>query len=50
VQEDPAFVAAAVSAGALGYVLKYRVSIDLIPAVHEVLQGHAFASPSVLMQ
>ena len=50
VHEDPAFVAAAVSAGALGYVLKYRVSIDLIPAVREVLQGHAFASPSVLMQ
>jgi DNA-binding NarL/FixJ family response regulator len=50
VHEDPVFVAAAVSAGALGYVLKYRVSIDLIPAVREVLQGHAFASPSVLMQ
>ena len=48
--EDPVFVAAAISVGALGYVLKYRVSIDLIPAVREVLQGHAFASPSVLMQ
>src|ERR1700733_15223371 len=41
VHEDPVFVAAAVSAGALGYVLKYRVSIDLIPAVREVLQEHA---------
>ena len=50
VHEDPVFVAAAVSAGALGYVLKHRVSIDLVPAVREVLQGHAFASPSVNMQ
>lgn len=49
VHEDPAFVAAAVSAGALGYVLKHRVSSDLISAVREVLQGNAFASPSVSM-
>lgn len=50
VHEDPAFVAAAVSSGALGYVLKHRVSIDLIPAIREVLQGHAFASPPVSIQ
>jgi DNA-binding NarL/FixJ family response regulator len=43
--EDDAFVSAAFVAGALGYVLKHRVAIDLIPAVREVLQGHAFASP-----
>src|ERR1700756_3165869 len=50
VHEDPEFVAAAVSAGALGYVLKQRVSTDLIPAVYKVLRGRVFASPSVSMQ
>jgi DNA-binding NarL/FixJ family response regulator len=44
VHEDPAFVTAAVSAGALGYVLKHRLLADLIPAIREVLQGHVFAS------
>jgi DNA-binding NarL/FixJ family response regulator len=43
--EDDAFVTAAVLAGALGYVLKRRISIDLIPAIREVLQGHVFTSP-----
>jgi DNA-binding NarL/FixJ family response regulator len=44
-QEDDAFVAAAVLAGALGYVLKRRISIDLIPAIRQVLQGQVFVSP-----
>jgi DNA-binding NarL/FixJ family response regulator len=43
--EDPDFVTAAFSAGALGYVLKARLVTDLIPAIREVLQGHVFASP-----
>jgi DNA-binding NarL/FixJ family response regulator len=43
--EDDAFVTAAVLAGALGYVLKRRISIDLIPAIRKVLQGHVFTSP-----
>lgn len=47
--EDDAFVTAAVLAGALGYVLKCRISIDLIPAIHSVLQGHEFASPPLRM-
>jgi CheY-like chemotaxis protein len=47
--EDDAFVTAAVSAGALGYVLKHRISIDLIPAMRKVLQGHVFASPPLRM-
>jgi DNA-binding NarL/FixJ family response regulator len=47
--EDDAFVTAAASAGALGYVLKPRISIDLIPAIRRVLQGHAFASPPLRM-
>jgi DNA-binding NarL/FixJ family response regulator len=43
--EDDAFVKAAVLAGALGYVLKHRISSDLIPAIRNVLQGQVFASP-----
>ena len=43
--EDPGFVTAAFSAGALGYVVKTRLVTDLIPAIREVLQGHVFASP-----
>jgi DNA-binding NarL/FixJ family response regulator len=47
--EDDAFVKAAVLAGALGYVLKRRISSDLIPAIRNVLQGHGFASPPLRM-
>jgi DNA-binding NarL/FixJ family response regulator len=47
--EDDEFVAAAVRAGALGYVLKSRTLIDLIPAIREVLQDHLFASPPLRM-
>jgi DNA-binding NarL/FixJ family response regulator len=50
VHEDPAFVAAAISAGAQGYVLKNRIFVDLIPAIRKVLQGHVFASQPVSMQ
>jgi DNA-binding NarL/FixJ family response regulator len=48
--EDDAFVPAAALAGALGYVLKPRISIDLIPAIRRVLQGRAFASPPLRME
>jgi PAS domain S-box-containing protein len=44
VAEDPGFVEAAFSAGALGYVLKPHLASDVVPAVREVLQGHVFAS------
>src|SRR5271167_2060650 len=47
--EDPGFVTAAFSAGALGYVVKTRLVTDLIPAIREVLQGHVFASPLASM-
>ena len=47
--EDPGFVTAAFSAGALAYVLKARLVTDLIPAIREVLQGHVFASPLASM-
>jgi CheY-like chemotaxis protein len=42
---DDELVAAAVQAGALGYVLKSRVVRDLLTAIREVRQGHTFASP-----
>src|ERR1700675_4522898 len=45
VHEDIDFVEAAFLAGALGYVLKCRLTIDLIPAIREVLQGHVFSLP-----
>ena len=48
--EDDVFVRAAVLAGALGYVLKRRISIDLITAVRKVLQGSLFASPPLRIE
>jgi DNA-binding NarL/FixJ family response regulator len=48
--EDEVFVNAAILAGALGYVLKRRISIDLIIAVRKVLQGSLFASPPLRME
>ena len=39
------FVAAALAAGALGYVTKHRLSMDLEPAVREVVAGRRFVSP-----
>jgi DNA-binding NarL/FixJ family response regulator len=44
VLEDPDFVAAALSAGAVGYVLKPALATDLLLAIHEALQGHIFIS------
>ena len=40
VHEDRDYIEGAFSVGALGYVLKARIAGDLVPAVHEVLQGH----------
>ena len=42
--EDPDYVEAAWSVGALGYVLKSRIITDLLPAVKNVLQGRRFIS------
>jgi DNA-binding NarL/FixJ family response regulator len=44
VHEDPDYVEAALSVGALGYVFKSRVATDLVPAVRSVLQGLRFMS------
>lgn len=44
VHEDRDYVEAAFSVGALGYVLKSHIALDLISAVREVQQGHRFIS------
>ena len=47
VHEDPDFVAAAFSAGASGYVVKSDVTTDLVPAIHDVLDGRKYISHSI---
>ncbi len=44
IHEDIDFIAAAMSAGGVGYVTKPRLSFDLIPAIRDVLRGHTFVS------
>lgn len=41
------FVAAALSAGALGYVTKSDMATDLVPAIHEALAGRIYVSKSI---
>jgi DNA-binding NarL/FixJ family response regulator len=43
--EDRDYVAAALSAGASGYVTKARLTADLVHAIHEALSGNIFVSP-----
>jgi CheY-like chemotaxis protein len=47
VHEDTDFVEAAMSAGALGYVLKPCLATDLVPAIWKALGGNTFVSPSI---
>lgn len=47
VHERVEFVRACVAEGALGYVVKSRISIDLIPAIADALAGQRFISPPV---
>lgn len=47
--EDRDFLNAALSIGALGYVLKTHIATDLIPAVLTVLEGKVFVSPSMYL-
>ena len=42
--DDPDFVAAALSAGACGYVIKSRLATDLVPAIREAVSGRPFVS------
>lgn len=50
VHSDPDFVEAAMSAGALGYVLKPCLASDLVPAIWAVLEGNTFVSPTMHLE
>jgi DNA-binding NarL/FixJ family response regulator len=45
IHDGAEFVRACLAAGALGYVVKSRLTTDLIPPVHAILAGHQFISP-----
>ena len=47
VNNDPEFVEAAMSAGALGYVLKQSLAAELVPAIWSAMHGNVFISPSI---
>jgi CheY-like chemotaxis protein len=47
VHEDQDFVDAAFAAGASAYVAKSDVTTDLIPAIHEALEGRKYISKSI---
>src|SRR5271170_5062776 len=47
IHEDQDFIAAAFSAGAIGYVTKRRLSLDLVDAIQEALKGKTFVSNSL---
>ena len=46
VNTDPDFVEAARCAGALGYVLKESLALDLAPAIRAAVEGNSFTSPA----
>jgi len=45
VHEDPDFIHESLVQGALGYVVKPRLTSDLVPAIKEALANRAFTSP-----
>ena len=45
VHSDPDFVRACLATGAFGYVVKSRITMDLLPAIQEALAGRIFVSP-----
>ena len=47
IHEEPEYISAGFSAGALGYVTKRRLSSDLSLAIREVFEGRKFLSPSL---
>jgi DNA-binding NarL/FixJ family response regulator len=47
VHERVEFVRACLAEGALGYVVKSRISMDLVPAISDALAGRRFISPSI---
>jgi DNA-binding NarL/FixJ family response regulator len=48
VHEDADYLSAALEAGATGYVVKTRLALDLLAAVHEALAGKRFISPTLI--
>jgi DNA-binding NarL/FixJ family response regulator len=46
-QSDRRYVQAAFEAGASGYVLKQAAASELLQALHEVLEGRSYVTPSV---
>ena len=49
VHGDPDYARAAFVIGASGYVVKYRLASDLLPALRESLVGRTFVSPSIVL-
>ena len=47
VHGDPDYARAALTTGALGYVVKCRLASDLVPALRRALAGGTFVSPSI---
>lgn len=47
IHEDPDYVRAAIRSGGAGYVVKSRMATDLVAAIHEVLAGRRFVSPTI---
>ena len=47
VHESPDYVHAALATGALGYVVKPRLGVDLNVAIKEVHAGRSYLSPSI---
>lgn len=47
--EEPELMQAALDTGALGYVIKSRLAIDLLQAVREAMAGRRFISPSLTL-
>jgi DNA-binding NarL/FixJ family response regulator len=50
VHDDPDYVRAALATGALGYVVKFRLAWDLVPALRDSLAGRTFVSPSIRLE
>jgi DNA-binding NarL/FixJ family response regulator len=47
VNTDPDFVEAARCAGAVGYVVKESLALDLAPAIRAAIGGNSFTSPAM---
>lgn len=46
-QDDPAYVRAALAAGANGYLLKDAADADLVKALDDVVHGHRYVHPAL---